>query len=336
MKMRAAGYWVVATFLAGQALAIEPIPQESGVRGYVNLGATAMRVKNNMVAGLSVVDIGEERSGSIFDGPDSESLVVPGLNGEVNYTWAETRLQVFLGNRLEDFIRFDSTTVLGLRQEAGDLGILEGSVLIASLPTKVWEDPYVEGVDRVETDRFSTGVRIGWDKIMGSEFEVSVSTRKISIDTERSGEFVGLSPAEAALLNREGNCLVGEVLYVYRLGEGHFLVPALRATRFDLDGDAMNNDRLGAQVTYTYSWDRVRLVTNLSVGKADYDEEHPIYKKTREDDLLGLTVSGIWPNWLGHERWTGMTSLLYASQDSNISFYDSDVYGLSLSALYRF
>ena len=34
--------------------------------------------------------------------------------------------------------------------------------------------------------------------------------------------------------------------------------------------------------------------------------------------------------------WTGVASVLYALQDSNIPFYESDVTGASLSVLYSF
>ena len=336
VRLRSAVCWVGLVVLAVQARGIEPIPRESGLKGYVNLGVTALSVKNNTVAGLKLVDVGESKISSVFDSPDSESVVVPALNGEVSYTWAETRSQLFLGNRLEDFIRFDSTSAFGLRQEAGAAGAVEGSILFSGLPTEVWQDPFVEGIDREATDRSSTGARVAWDKIMGSRFEFSLAARKIELDTERSGEFLGLSASERRLLDREGDFYSGEFLYVVDLGARQYIVPSLRAARFDLDGDAMANDRIGAQVTYAYSWERVRLVANAYYSRAEYDARHPVYGKTRGDDLFGLAISAFWPDLLGYGNWTGVATLLYGAQDSNISFYDSEVLGAGLSALYRF
>ncbi|NIS78928.1 MAG: DUF2860 domain-containing protein [Anaerolineales bacterium] len=328
------GVWAVTAY------AIEPIPEKSGFSGFVNLGIVYLDVESNMIAGNDLGDVGREKIDSIFDSPDSESDVFPVINGEIAYTFASTRTQAYFGNSLEDFLRFDFSTLLGVRQELPDSSIVAASFVFSGIPTEVWEDPYVANRDRDETDRTSTGVRLAWDKILGSGLEVEYTYRSIDIDDELSGRtFLGLSEAEARLLDREGDVHDGEVLYLLGIGERHHLVPSFTYTRFDLDGDAMSRDRYLFQITHTYSVDRFSFLTNLIYGFSDYDKRNPIYNRTRDDDQYGgsFTVFYQRPFDLGFvERWSILGSILWFKEDSNISFYDSEISGVTLSALFRF
>ncbi len=231
-------------FTSIPALAIEPIPKESGFSGFVNVGVGYLSLKSNMIAGTDLGDFGKRTIDSIFDSPDSESNALPLINGELRYTFATTRTQLFLGNQLEDYLRFDFATQLGLRQELSGVGIFGVSFLFSAIPAEVWEDPYVEGRRREETDRTSSGLRLTYDKILGSDLEVEFTWRKIDVDDEFSGRtFLGLPEFQAERLDREGDQFQLEFLYVFKLGEKHSLIPSFEYARFDLDGDAMSHHR---------------------------------------------------------------------------------------------
>ncbi|MEE4111366.1 MAG: DUF2860 family protein, partial [Desulfobacteraceae bacterium] len=158
-------------FGAAPAYSILPIPQDSGFSGFINLGVGAVTAESNTIAGNSLATIGKERIDSLTGSPDSENDVIPLINGELAYTFASTRTQVYLGNSLEDFIRFETATLAGVRQELPDKSILALSSVFSAIATEVWADPYVVGRDRTETDRTSSGLRLGYDKILGSDFE---------------------------------------------------------------------------------------------------------------------------------------------------------------------
>ena len=99
------------------ALAIEPIPKESGFNGFLNIGLAYLNVENNTLAGNKWINVTEKTIDSIFASPDSESSIRSILNGEIRYTFAQTRTQLYFGNQLEDYLRFDFSTLLGVRQE---------------------------------------------------------------------------------------------------------------------------------------------------------------------------------------------------------------------------
>ncbi|MGA8281389.1 MAG: DUF2860 family protein [Desulfobacterales bacterium] len=189
------------------------MPQDSGVSGFINLGVGVITAKSNMIAGNSLADIGKSRIDSLTDSPDSESDVILVLNGELAYTLVSTRTQVFIGNSFEDFIRFEATTMAGARQELPDSSIVALSYLFSAIPTEVWADPYVVGQNRSKTDRTSPCLRLDYDKILGSDFEIRFAWRDIDLDDERSGlTQLGLPLDSAKLLDREGDSYEIEVV----------------------------------------------------------------------------------------------------------------------------
>lgn len=329
-------------FLTAIALpvhALTAIPDTSGFSGYVTLGAGAMQFESNMIAGSSISGAKNETIDSLADSPDSESTITPIIDFELSYTFSRSGTQMYLGNRLENMLRFDTATALGVRQKLPDHSIVSLSYLFSSFPTSVWEDPYVTGVDRKETDRTATGVRFGFDRILGSRLEAEFSWREISIDDEKSGtrQLTGLTPEQTALLDRNGT-LYGTKLthpFFFRNGQ-HLLVPSLQYNRYDLDGEAMAYDQYAIQLSHAFNGKRINCITNLFYGYSDYDEKNPIYASTREDDVYGVSFTTIYKSLLGNPKMNLMGTAAAYKSDSNIDFYDGAISVLSAAVLYRF
>lgn len=329
----------VLSIWGSAAFAIEPIPQESGFSGFMNIGGLYVDVKSNMIAGNDFADVGKKKINSIYKSPDSESDFMPMFNFEFRYTFADSRTQIYAGNTLEDFLRFDLTAQVGVRQEMPDSSVVAASFVFSSIPAEVWKDPYMANQSRKETDRSAQGLRLSWGNILDTNLDVRYTWRKIEIDDERSGMFggLGLAPAERALLDREGNHHRAELLYKWDFGDKHYVVPSCEYHKFDLDGDAMANDRYGFQLTYGYNGDQFSLVANAGYLYADYDKTNPIYNKGREDDIYGGSLTGFWHRPFGMPKgWSLVASVLGYKADANIDFYDTDVVGTSLSVFYKF
>ena len=116
---------VSGLLIATSGLSMTPIPEESGISGFINIGAGGITAKTNMIAGIDFIDVGKKRIDSLTDSPDSESSVLPVINGELAYTFDSTRTQLFIGTLFEDFIRFQGATLAGIRQELQDKSIVE-------------------------------------------------------------------------------------------------------------------------------------------------------------------------------------------------------------------
>jgi len=331
---------VCLLFLAsGSAWAqLRPIPEESGFDGFVNLGALYGSVSSNMVVGAEPVDIGNSVTTSLTESPDSTNDVIPLYNFDVRYTFASTRTQVFFGNNLEDLLRFDVTMQAGVRQGFSERSSVSASLVFTSFPAQVWEDPYVVNTPRVETDRSSIGARLNWDKILNSDFTIQYTFRDIEIDRELSGlTQLGLAPAQASLLDREGDSHRVDVGYAWTIAPRHILVPTYRYTKLDLNGDAMANDRHALQLSYVYHGDPVTVSANVEYARSNYNAVHPIYLTTRDDDFYAGGLQLFWHGPFGAPKELSLLGTLVGIySDSNIDFYDETVYGAGLSLFYQF
>ncbi|MEJ2470904.1 MAG: DUF2860 family protein [Desulfuromonadales bacterium] len=330
----------IVLFSGVNALAIEPIPEEPGWSGFVNIGLAYFDAETNMVAGVDnlSMDVGKSVIDSLDASPDSESFATPQFNLNVNYTFS-TGTQIFLGNSLEDAVQFDTASVLGVRQQFRDRSILEFSSVSTPFlfPIQVWEDPYVTGVPRRETDQTSRGFRLEYDKILGSGFGFQYTQRETDIDNERSGlTQLGLSPSQARLLDRQGDVKNIAVYYQMKpIGRNIFKI-LLRHRKDDLDGDAMAGDFNQVQLTHVYLGQRFTFATNLYAGQKDFDASNPIFSKTRDDDVYGVGLVVYDKGLFNSESWVGQATLLWYEQDSNIDFYDARSSMVSLGVQYRF
>lgn len=322
----------ILLFTTNLAMALEPIPQESGFSGFIRPGVGVINYSGNMAAGLKRVDFdfAEERIDSLLDSPDSKTTAFAVINLQLAYTFASTRTQLFVGNDLEDLLRFDLVTQAGVRQELPDSSILAASYVFSGIPTKVWKDPYVVYLKRQETSRNSQGVRLIWDKILGSNLQLQYTYRVIDINTEASGFFLGLPYYQARLVRRDGNLHNAEILYRFNFAGKHWLVPAFRYAKHDLDGEARSRDAFDGQLTYLYTGDPIAFIVNGLIGYADYNKRNPIYNKTQDDNRYAIGAQVYYRNpfgWkpFGSEKFSLFGSVGYFLSDANIDFYDTEV-----------
>ena len=322
------------------ASALEPIPQESGFSGFIRPGVGYINFKSNMVASFLGYDLTDKRTNSLFDSPDSQSNAIALIPFSLEYTFAGTRTQLFLGTDLIDLIRFDLSQQFGVKQGIGSLGILQGGILFSGIPAKVWRDPYIVNQNRKETKRKSTGGRLTWDRIFGSGFQLQYTYRQVDIDNEKSGEFLGLTSEERKLLERDGDRHAGEILYRFRPAKGHVLAPAFVYRNNDIDGKAMRNDAYDIQLTYGYFGDPFSVTLNGWIGQADYDKKNPIYNKKQEDDRYGIQGALYYANPWGWRIGSSKPMDFYigggyGKTDANISFYDQEVFLTTVGVFFK-
>jgi hypothetical protein len=327
-----------ASLIAPLASSIEPIPETPGWRGFVVVGAGYTDVKSNLVPGNDLIDVGRDTIVSINDTAQSDDATHPIVGGEVNYTFGN-QWQVFLGTSLEDAVTLDGVAQFGVRKGLGGAGILQGGFLFSGLPNEVWEDPYAEGVQRESTDRDSSGLRLQWDRILGSAFEFTVSYRDIEVDTERSGQGVTSVLCDAAcqdLLRRDGDQVSLDLSYRFRPGPHHLLRPMVRYTSHELDGNAMSGDAYRLQLSYVYVGGAYTLVGNIAMGGRDHDEANPLYGIKTDSDRPAVDATLFYRLPSASGRWQIVGNVLWGDDDSDVDFHDTEVFQISLGAMYRF
>ncbi len=326
--------------LASVASAIEPIPETPGWRGFALVGAGYTEIESNLVAGNSMLEIGRDTINSVNDGPRSDDAFHPVVTGEINYTFGN-QWQAFFGTSLEDAVTLDGVTQLGVRKGLDGAGALQAGFLFSGIPTKVWEDPYAEGVPREETDRDSTGLRLQWDRILGSAFELTLSYRDIEIDTELSGLGVTSVPCDAAcqeLLLRDGEQLSADLSYRMTLGASrrHLFQPMVRYTTHDFDGDAIAGDSYRLQLSYVFLGQGYVFVGNVAAGSRDHDAANPIFGVKTDSDRFALDATLFYRLSAGDGRWQLVGSAFWGEDDSDVDFHDTTAFNISVGAMYRF
>lgn len=331
---------VTLALVSPVAGALEPVPDTSGWRGFVIAGIGHTDLRSNFVAGNRLIEVGSAFSESITQRAASDSTFHPAFTGEVNYTF-DNGWQVFLGQSLEDALTLDPFGQLGVRRNLDGAGTLQAGVLFTGVQTRAWKDPYAEGVPREETDRDMTGARLQWARVMGSAFDVTLTYRDISYDSELSGQGVTSVTCDAicrSLLRRDGDELSLDVSYLFRLGsnQNHLLRPLLRYTSSDREGDAVASDRYWLQLTYAYVRPPFTVTSNIAWGRTNRDAPNPLFGVKTDADRLALDSTVLYRIPAGNGRWVAVGSVQWGAEDADVRFHDSRVLVISVGALYRF
>ena len=125
---------MLGVMAAGMANALEPVPRESGFNGFIRPGIGYLQYKTNMVASFLGFDLSDEQGSPLDESPDSESSAILLAPFSLGYTFAGTRTQIFLGTELTDLVRFDYSQQLGVKQEIGKFGLIQGGFLFTGIP----------------------------------------------------------------------------------------------------------------------------------------------------------------------------------------------------------
>jgi hypothetical protein len=326
---------------AGTVHALVPMPEEPGFSGNVVLGVQASKFSNNMISGTDLGDLTDGIVDDLFEEPDEEDATTGLVTGSLRYTFPSLKTQLTVGSVIADLARYEFNSVLGVRHDFGNTGIIGINALVSSLPTEVWQDPYVVGTKRDVTDRTSAGIRLDWEGIAGTNLEFRYSMRAVEVDDELSGTAQGLSQADQDLLDREGDQSTVEILYTFKLSDNDSLIPNLEYTNFDKDGDAMSGDLYILKLSYIHRTERFSIVANGSFGSSEFDEVNPVFTPTitdkREDDRVSIGLSGTYHlRPFGLEGWSIFGDLLSFNEDSNIDFYDTEITSFRVGAIYAF
>jgi hypothetical protein len=319
--------------------ALETIPKESGVSGFINLGLAAAQVESNFLATTfnGDVELGDEQIDQLSDSPDSQSFVMPQLAFELAYTFGSSATQIYVGNSLEDFVTFDLSTRFGIRQSIGELGIIALSAVAAPLETQVWSNPYQTGVKREETVRDSSGFSLEWSGMFNTGFEMSLTSREVDIDNEESGTGLSLGDADKALLDRNGDITKASIGYRHRHNESNAFILTLTTLEHDKDGDAMSYDGYSLKLNHLYTFpSKHSLVTNFILGDYEYDVANPVFDQFTDKDLISFSSTYFHNEPFGIEGWVGNIGFAYAEEDSDVDFFDNSVMMVSAGMITRF
>lgn len=332
--------WLLASCLSFAVMPVDAatdIAGEPGFSGFFRFGGSTASASSNQIA----IDPGNETIDSLDEAPDKASTTMPLIGLSLTYTFDNLSTELFLGDSIEDFVRFDFATLIGLRQKVSDVGIFEIVAVQTPFGTDVWSDPYLVNVERDSTERNADGFRLQWGKIMGSGFDVRVSSRTAKIKDENSGDALvadSLITVEDQLsLNRNGEINNLSVAYNWDRGRGQLLSLIANYQDYNLDGEAMAFEGYSLQLSNVSALNpRLRLATNLLLGHYRHDAVNPIYDKRNDKNLAGLTFALFLSDIFGAKGWIGNATLALAREDNAIDFYDTTASFAAIGLIRRF
>jgi hypothetical protein len=337
--MKAVPLVLAGLLAASSAWALGPLPEKTGWSGFVSLGVGAGSLESNMIADVKVIDVDLGASSiSDYGSPRDESFGMPSVALSVSYLFKDKKTLFTIGNDLANFLQFDRSTIVSIRRDTDGAGRFQLAIdSAAAIQTEVWEDPYLLNEDREKTARDATGLRFAWDKIMGSQFELKALTRNIELDNESSGASLDLSAAERALLGREGDWSRVELGYLFSFGDGEHLVrPHIAALDRDLDGAAMSQDGFEVGVSYVRNTPSYGWATVVNFSSLEGDAVNPLFGGENDAEGFGFATQIFFKKIFGAGAWQPNVSFAVGESDSDLDFYDSQGWMMTVGLNRRF
>jgi hypothetical protein len=323
----------VTMFLCVSAASIsaQPTSREPGFSGQVMLGAVFLSTEDS----LSTSD-DNELIESIDQSPQSFTQVVPGLIGEVTYTFDSGDHQLFVGLNRVRIVRGSFAPEVGYRYSYGRFSKVEVAYLPTTLGSDAWSDPFVTGEDRAKTSRDTDAFRIRAAAPLGApvSFEYAQGSREIAKD--RSGESLLLTPEQRALLLREADLSHFSIDTMIPINQQFRILPNLYYYEEDALGAANDFSLYGAELGFTYRTGRHFLVANVSYEQSDFDTVNPVFDKVRTEEVYGLFAMYQFSEPFGLEDTRVMALMANRMHDSNIPFYEKESLVVGAGLLFIF
>ncbi len=267
----------------------------------------------------------------------SSSATVVYPLGRIQYTTQNQRNQFYLGNTSEQVSNAQFQYELGYIHQFDTMG----RVTLAYFPelplfNTTWEDPYLVGEERTETDEDSQGARIAWQQAFGSPLTFKYAYAKLDVDNEMSGVGQGLTDTQRALLNRDSNAHRFEVETMFPVAKGWFLRPALQATYRDSNGEAVAFDEYTAKLGVLRFAAPHTFIFSLDAGMREYNAENPIFNQTVDENQFSSFLIYDYAGIFGIEKASLNLIAGYSWNQANVDFYDSEALVTSIGMTYRF
>ncbi len=280
---------------------------------------------------LSAVTDDNKQIDSLDQDAASETSFIPMLLWNLGYTLENKTTRFFAGTPEENILEGTFFLEMGIRQKLGDGTVLTAAFIpqIPLIDDEVWQDPFLLGSDRLETDRDSHAFRISAESLLGSPFTLKYGFGTQDIDNDQAGLYLSQQPGSTLTaqdlqsMKRSGDFHQVEVQYTLDLGRGAMVKPGFYYMKGDADGDANSFNRLGGKISITKPMGRYLLFSTLSMDHSDYDSPHPVFQQTRKEWKYKAILGGGYREPFGWKNFMVNLYTGFSKEDANIGFYDS-------------
>ncbi|WP_086982495.1 surface lipoprotein assembly modifier [Vibrio aphrogenes] len=284
----------------------------------------------------SQADSGSETITSLEDKGKRESkgFVFPVASSHLSYTFSGGDNQLFIGTSNSDIALGRPHIQIGYGQYIDQVGVVKLSYIPGIIGSKTWQDPFLVGAKRQETDQTIEGVRLQYSEIFDTGLGMEISAGKNKLDDELSAS--QYSSQIQSQLNREGDLYYGELYYLTPVTRSTLLRSSFSYLRNQANGEAVSSNAYTGQIALFQRYQQSTLTLSLKYQYAKFDEIHPLFNLTQEDDAIGVVATYTYNDIFD---WKGVgVGLLagYREQLSNIDFYEYESWILGAGLRYVF
>lgn len=329
---------IISLFLATMMLASPSYAALAPSEGF----SGNMTFLTGFTANSSNLDVGQSNHQSQTDLMSSGATEANGMVailGSMQYTFgALNHKQIFLGTSRDDIITGTLAFEVGYRQQLESGMVIDFSILPTLISGEVWDDPYAVDSKREETDLTGNVVRMQLSKMMGTNFSIDMAFGESDVKKENTGlKGLDLTDEERALMTREREYFYLKSGYQYFLKDGSgILTPSMNVFSSNSEGNALSFLSVGAEVNLAKRFGNHGLAFTINAAKRDYDKENPIFNKTREDKDFGAFIAYEYANIFDAKNWSLVSLLGAKTTTSNIEYYQSSQYVVSVGVDYKF
>lgn len=272
---------------------------------------------------------GEKTLHSLNHKADSDDKAFLAPLGNLAYTFGEqNQQQVYAGTMRDDLAIGTLAFQIGYKYQLADGTIIDASIAPNLLSHDVWRNPYTVNQKRHKTDADVIAYRLKLDNIAGSPFSLDLAYAQLDIDhddvTDRD-------------LRREGDAYRVKAQYRYAISNTVYLQPAASYLHFDAKGKASQYDQYGVDATLIQVFERQQLALTAGYATRDFERGSTTFNgRTRDDNEFRLFAAYEYEQPFDWQDWSLIALGGYKKTDSNIRFYDSSEYLVSLGAKYEF
>jgi hypothetical protein len=314
----------ICAFLVGllipvQAMALDNDPENGGFFGNLIIGGGPGRVR----PGQHEVGDDNKLITSLDDRAERETEGVLYLIGEIGYRFSGSGTEISLQSESEG----ENLISLVVSQPLWSLGTLHAR--LGCGVDEVWQGPYITGVRRKETDQDTLSLEVGLEEILGSGAMLSLKGSEIDVDEDVIGTRHGD-------LQRDGRTLSISVGYAFQFGESSVLIPGFTFEVDDRDGKSSSSQSYRMELVHALNLGHWLFETSLAWEEREFDRNHPIFSRTREETGLEAVELITYQEPFGWQNFSLYGLVAYTRWDANIDFYDSDGLAAGLGIGYSF
>lgn len=286
----------------------------AGEQNFVEIGAGYANIKDNF-------STDSDKKNTTFKSPESKTEGFSNINFYYGYDFKELP-NIYISSQMGD-LKLGSS--FKTTQGFFDIG------LKASFD-KEWENPFLRGVDRKETDTKEYGAYFNYTIPLSSNFEASIvyeySEKKYKDDNVIN------------ILKRDGkrHILGLEGIYSSNVnGKDIQFLHNLNYEKYDANGKASSFDKYGIELGMASNLsERINVFILGNYGKKEYEKSNPKFNKKVEADTYGVVAGMNWDKPFDYKNVYLDFKTGYEKEEANVNFYDKESTFALISLGYKF